>query len=220
MYPHIRELADARRTRIAAKRYELDPALSAPASKASATIRALHAGEADIIAATIAAVLRDAPHLSVFEQHPVNLPDQAMNLVKHGKTPVGLRVRSDASGEPRVIDVIVFDARTQTIAFYEIKRGTAHLNSEQKRQRRRTDDVLRLVGADFARRELGLPARCAEAAVISYFGRTGLPPRDTVTGAALDEAFGLPIRDTVEEHIGYFRRICERVVPGTTALAA
>jgi hypothetical protein len=220
MYEHIRELAEARCARIAAKRYELDPGLSHAASKASSVIRALHAGEADIIAATVAAVLRDVPHFKVLEQHPVTLPDQAFKLIRSDKTPVGVRVRSDAAGDQRVIDLIVVDTRTQTIAFYEIKRGSDHLNSEQKRQRRRTDAVLRVIGVDYARRELGLPARRAEAAVISYYGRTGLPPADTITGDALDATFGVPIQAAVEDHVQHFRRICEDAVPGTTVLAA
>ena len=219
MIPEVQNLADARCNRWMEKRYTGDPALSDFAAKVSASVRAFHAGDAAVLAHSIVAELNAAPHLTVIGECPVNLPEQAFQLVAHGQAPTGAHMPYTGDGRRRVIDLVVYDHRTGTIRFYEIKRGTDVLGADQRRQRLFDDAVLRMVGVDYARRVLARPATAADAGVISYYGRSGLPAGDTLMGADLDDAFGWPVQRVVEEHLAYFRQICERAMPGFTAEA-
>lgn len=217
MIPTVQALADERCNRLSEKRYASDPGLSAHAAKISASVRAFHAGDADVLARTIPAALHKAPHLAVESECALNLPEQAFRLAAHGQNPVGAHVPYTGVGRRRVIDLIVYDRRTSTIKFFEIKRGTDGLGADQRRQRLIDDAVLRLIGVDYARRQRGHPAIAAEAGVISYYGLSGLPAENTLRGADIDAAFGWPVRHIVEAHLTYFREICERAVPGLTA---
>lgn len=219
MIPAVRELADTRCQRVTEKHFTPDPGLSEFAAKISASVRSFHAGDAAVLAQCVIEQLKTAPHLTVYGECVVHLPDKAFRLAGEGQHLSAARVSYTGIGRRRVIDLVVYDKRTGKISFYEIKRGTDTLGADQRRQRLIDDAVLRLVGVDYARRRLGLPAVSAVAGTISYYGLSGLPTESTLFGEQLDVAFDWPVQSEVETHLTYFRRICEQSVPGLTAEA-
>jgi hypothetical protein len=103
------------------------------------------------------------------------------------------------------IDMMVFDNADQTLRAYEIKRGNGQFDAGKIRSIKRdlfvTQMLLKSYGETFS-----LKSEKAEARIIFYYGRRSIPRPFSLIGIELNEHFGFPVYDLVEQANDYFKR--------------
>ncbi|MCK1529064.1 hypothetical protein IVB15_15365 [Bradyrhizobium sp. 182] len=101
--------------------------------------------------------------------------------------------------------MMVFDSADQTLRAYEVKRGFGKFDAGKIRSIRRdlavTQMLLKSYGETF-----NLNAEKAEARIVFYYGRRSIPKPYSLTGPELNDHFGFPVYDLVEEANVYFKQ--------------
>jgi hypothetical protein len=102
------------------------------------------------------------------------------------------------------IDMMVFDSADQTLRAYEIKRGNGQFDAGKIRSIKRdlivTQMLLKSYGETF-----NVFAQKAEARIIFYYGVRSIPRPYSLVGTELNDHFGFPVYDLVEQANAYFR---------------
>lgn len=192
-----------------------DPAMSQDTSDILSRCRSILEVEARIIHQTLAEELHAADHLLVMSAVPIDLPSDSLDEQEALRT--GYAALPYTSGRHRrQIDLIVFNHVTRVLTLLEVKRGGGSIGSSRARDRQRDNVALERIGVDFARQAMGVQADVALARVLSYYGRTGLAKDITVMGADLDQEFRVPVVNTIEKHLSYFRLLLDCQRPGLT----
>jgi hypothetical protein len=111
------------------------------------------------------------------------------------------------------VDVIVFDKNKNTLKAYEIKRGVGHHDSGKKRQILRDTLCVQVLLKSYGK-ERGYDVTSALSHTIFYYGKCSIPKPFRVTGAELDEYFGWPVHDAVEEVKKYFQERLFSILAG------
>lgn len=218
MIDAIRHEIDAKIARLGRTTASPDPALADWANRVTALARSVQAFEGALIARTIPAALQPAEHLHVVAQARLTLPRRALEAVEQDQR-IALEY-TDATGPTRQVDLVVFHCRTGRLEFLECKRGTKPIGRDHRRARLRDDAALELVGRSYVRKQFRQIATDCHCLTVSYYGNTGLPEDKTIRADDLDEHFDWNVRDTVEEHLSYFRARLDTVFPGVTGVAA
>ena len=191
-----------------------DPAIAPWARQVATVVRGIQAFEGNLVAQVIPAVLSSAPHLNVFAQPRVTLPQHVVEAVEQGVRDTAFEYTEE--GAKRQLDFVCFDARTGLIEFVECKRGRHQIGADHQRARLKDDAVLELVGRSYARKQFRQIAVSCQCLTISWYGNTGLPEDRTLRASELDEHYGWPVRKHVEESLEYFRTRLDRAIPGVT----
>lgn len=102
------------------------------------------------------------------------------------------------------VDAIVFDKSKGTLKAYEIKRGSGLHDSGKRRSMLRDTLCVQILLKSYGK-ERGLVPKDALSHIIFYYGKCSIPKPFSLTGAELDEHFGWPIHEAVEEVNAYFQ---------------
>jgi hypothetical protein len=111
------------------------------------------------------------------------------------------------------VDAIVFDKNKSTLKAYEIKRGAGLHDSGKRRSMLRDTLCVQVLLKNYGK-DRGHDAGSALSHIIFYYGKCSIPKPFSVTGAELDEHFGWPIRDPVEEVNKYFQERLFSILAG------
>jgi hypothetical protein len=103
------------------------------------------------------------------------------------------------------IDLMVYDSADQTLRAYEIKRGNGQFDAGKIRSIKRdlivTQMLLKSYGETFK-----LAPKKAESRIIFYYGRRSIPRPLSLIGTELNEHFGFPVYNYVEDANLYFKQ--------------
>jgi hypothetical protein len=94
--------------------------------------------------------------------------------------------------------VIAFNKYTGILRAYEIKRGFGLHDSGKRRSMLRDTLAVQVLLKSYGTQR-GLTVRQAFSHIIFYYGQCSIPKPFSLTGAELDEHFGFPIYEAVEE---------------------
>jgi hypothetical protein len=101
--------------------------------------------------------------------------------------------------------MMVFDSADQTLRAYEIKRGNGQFDAGKIRSIKRDLIVTQMLLKSYGQTANVAPEK-AEARIIFYYGRRSIPRPYSLVGLELNEHFGFPVYDLVEEANAYFKQ--------------
>jgi hypothetical protein len=103
------------------------------------------------------------------------------------------------------VDMVAFDSADQTIRAYEVKRGNGQFDAGKIRSIKRdllcVQVLLKSYGVELAK----LKPVAAESRIIFYFGVRSIPRPWSLVREELDDHFGFPVVERIEEANEYFR---------------
>ena len=102
------------------------------------------------------------------------------------------------------VDVMVFDKNKGTLSAYEIKRGSGLHDSGKRRSMMRDTLSVQVLLKSYGKLR-GHKPNSAFSHIIFYYGKCSIPKPFSLTGVELDQHFGFPIYDAVEEVNKYYQ---------------
>ena len=102
------------------------------------------------------------------------------------------------------VDALVYNRATGTLRAYEVKRGFGSHYFGKRRSILRDTLCLQVLLKSYGRAR-GLDVSEAGSHVIFYYGVRSIPAPLGITGVELDQHFGCPVREVVEEVNGVFK---------------
>lgn len=100
--------------------------------------------------------------------------------------------------------MIAFDHADGMIRAYEVKRGNGAFDAGKIRSIKRDLLCLQLLLRSYGE-TAGLKPLAGEAKIVFYYGIRSIPPPWSLTKADLDQHFGFPVVERVEEANNYFK---------------
>lgn len=195
----IRELSE--------KSFPKDPLGLGKYSAITSIISSAYKRHGFILEQTILEQMKSCPWLEVWEDKEFHVGDAADQLVgaidthqipEAWKHTVGADL-PDIEGKRKLqVDLIVFDSRTDEIASYEVKRGNGYHDAGKRRSMLRDLLCQEVQLIEYAKTR-GLAARNRKVRIIFYYGKRSLPEPYSLTKEDLDEHFGWPIVEAVDE---------------------
>lgn len=191
---------------LAGAKFVEDPIAGPEFSRATSIISSAYKRHGRILEAALVEGLRDSNRHEVWQEDVFRVSAAADHLVQH-EADAAHKIAALPYGERRrtlQIDMMVWDYAEQSLRAYEIKRGNGKFDAGKTRSIKRDliccQLLLRSYGETF-----GFSAKETDARIIFYYGVVSLPAPYSLTGHELDEHFGFPIRERVEEVNDYFR---------------
>ena len=102
------------------------------------------------------------------------------------------------------VDMIAFDSADSFIRAYEIKRGNGQFDAGKIRSITRDLKCIQVLLKSYGEFCKYKPA-CAESKIIFYYGVRSIPRPWSLVKSELDEHFGFPVVDKIEQANDYFR---------------
>jgi hypothetical protein len=197
---------DATMFRLADKRFSVDPVVEARYSRITSIVSSAYKRHGGIIERAFAAALRRAPHLRVWEDPVFRVSAAAERLADTDATAVGAALPYGGDDYVRTlqVDFLVFDDRGNRLGAYECKRGFGYHDSGKKRSMLRDLRCLQMLIKSYGEQR-DLPVRNAEARIIFYYGQCSVGAPWALTREDLDEHFGAPVTEAVEQVNDYFK---------------
>lgn len=192
---------------LAKTRFVEDPIAGATHSRATSIISSAYKRHGRILETALRESLKDSNRHKVWKEDIFFVSRAANTLVdslsdpdqaRQSTLPYGDRVRT------LQIDMIAFDEADRTIRAYELKRGNGQFDAGKIRSIRRDllcVQVLLKSYGDLA----SLSPVGAESRIIFYYGIRSIPPPWSLIKAELDEHFGYPVTEKIEQANDYFR---------------
>ena len=118
--------------------------------------------------------------------------------IEHGTKLIGTDYPYSAGERTLQVDVIVFDKNTGILRAYEVKRGFGLHDSGKRRSMLRDTLAVQVLLKSYGAQR-GLDVKQAFSHIIFYYGQCSIPKPFSLTGPELDEHFGFPVYDAVEE---------------------
>jgi hypothetical protein len=117
---------------------------------------------------------------------------------RQSSLPYGERAR------PLQIDMMAFDEADQTMRAYEVKRGNGQFDAGKIRSIKRDLMCVQVLLKSYGETANVKPV-AAEAKIIFYYGMRSIPRPWSLIRGEMDEHFGFPIVEKVEQANAYFQ---------------
>lgn len=109
------------------------------------------------------------------------------------------------------VDLLVHDKQLGSVSSYEVKRGAGTHDAGKKRSMLRDLICTQVVLKSYGEERLQVPCETARSHIIVYYGAESFGPF-TLTRDDLDDHFGVPIIQQVEEVNAYYRGRVEQLL--------
>jgi hypothetical protein len=198
----VKPIVDQTISTLASARFVVDPIAGEKYSRQTSIISSAYKRHGTILEFALRESLRESNRHKVWREEAFRVSRAADQIVGQqadtALLPYGEGVRT------LQIDMMVFDSADQTLRAYEIKRGNGQFDAGKIRSIRRdlavTQMLLKGYGETF-----GYNASSAEARIIFYYGVRSIPRPYSLVGRELNDHFGFPVYDLVEEANAYFK---------------
>jgi hypothetical protein len=190
------------------KRFDPDPIAGPHFSKITSVMSSAYKRHGYILERAVLESLRLCPHFEVWRDPIFQVPTAVGHIVEGSIADptklIGTDYPYSAGQRTLQVDAIVFNKNTGILGAYEIKRGSG-LHDSGKRRQMLTDALCVQILLKSYGKQRGHDPNSAFSHVIFYYGKCSIPKPFSVTGAELDQHFGWPIHDFVEEVNKYFQ---------------
>jgi hypothetical protein len=190
------------------KRFDPDPIAGPHFSKITSVMSSAYKRHGYILERAILESLRLCPHFEVWHDPIFQVPSAVGHIVEGSIADpiklIGTDYPYSAGQRTLQVDAIVFNKNTEILGAYEVKRGSG-LHDSGKRRQMLTNALCVQVLLKSYGKQRGHDPNSAFSHVIFYYGKCSIPKPFSVTGAELDQHFGWPIHDSVEEVNKYFQ---------------
>jgi hypothetical protein len=104
------------------------------------------------------------------------------------------------------VDMVAFDSADQTIRAYEVKRGNGQFDAGKIRSIKRDLMCVQVLLKSYGEELAKLKPIAAESKIVFYYGVRSIPRPWSLVKAELDDHFGFPVVERIEEVNDYFRQ--------------
>ena len=185
-----------------------DPIAGARYSRATSIISSAYKRHGQILEFALRESLRESNRHQVWREDKFIVSAAAEGLVssqtadacRHSSLPYGI----DLGVRTAQVDMIAFDSADQTIRAYEIKRGNGQFDAGKIRSIKKDILCVQVLLKSYGQVAQLSPA-AAESRIIFYYGIRSIQPPWSLVKEELDDHFGFPVTERVEQANDYFR---------------
>lgn len=207
----LRPLVDTTIDSLAATDFRVDPIAGVLFSRVVSVLSSAYKRHGAIIERAIVQALSQSDRYEVWQVERFGVQQQASTTVAAaGNYAASLDAThlpyvGDGSGDAHLqIDAVVFDHETNVVSSYEIKRGNGAFDAGKQRSMRREALLSKILLKNHCIGR-GFEATDSRAHIVFYYGVRSIAAPIGIIGTELDEHFGMPIYEQVEEVNAYFR---------------
>ena len=200
------QMVDATIHRLSKSRFANDPIVEHRYSAITSIVSSAYKRHGKIIEQAIAAILRSAPHLQVWDDPSFEVSEAAERLASAETTALGATLPYGTGAPVRTlqVDLLVYNSATHQLGAYECKRGAGVHDSGKIRSMLRDMRCLRMLIRSYGEGR-GLEVEETDARMIFYYGLCSISEPWPLKGKDIDAHFGVPVQEGVENVNSYFR---------------
>lgn len=203
----VKPIVDQTISTLASARFVVDPIAGEKYSRLTSIISSAYKRHGTIIEFALREGLRESNRHQVWQEDAFRVSraadqlsgQQAADDYKSTLLPYGETYRT------LQIDMMVFDSADQTLRAYEIKRGNGQFDAGKIRSIKRDLYATQMLLKSYGQ-TANVTAQSAEARIIFYYGRRSIPRPYSLIGSELNDHFGFPVYDLVEDANLYFKQ--------------
>jgi hypothetical protein len=190
------------------KVFDADPIAGPHFSKITSVMSSAYKRHGYILERAILEALKLCPHFEVWRDPIFPVPPAVDHIVDGSIGEPTKLIGTDyptSDGQRTLqVDAIVFNKDKGTLNAYEIKRGSGLHDSGKRRSMLRDTLAVQVLLKSYGKQR-GHEISSAFSHIIFYYGKCSIPKPFSLTGAELDEHFGWPVHEAVEEVNKYFQ---------------
>lgn len=210
-------LVDGTLDRLSARAFNCDPLMGPELSRITSVVSSAYKRHGHILEAALKAVLRQHDRFIVWDdpQLPISHAAESLATSYMGNPQSALQasIGHELQGHRTLqVDLLVFDQQEGTIRAYEVKRGAGTHDAGKRRSMLRDLLCTQVVLKSYAEQRLEISCSAAQAHIVIYYGAENLGAPFTLTRETLDEHFGVPVVDEIEEVNSYYRQRIEALL--------
>jgi hypothetical protein len=203
--------------RLDAKQFTPDPVAGKHFSKIASVMSSAYKRHGYILERAILEALKLCPHFEVWRDDHFHIPPAVHHIVDGSIAEptklIGTDYPYSPEGHTLQVDVLVFNRNTGSLKAYEVKRGTGLHDSGKRRQMLREALCVQVLLKSYGKQR-ELDVKEAFSHIIFCYGKCSIPKPFAITGAELDEHFGWPVQEAIEEVNLYFQKRLFSILSG------
>jgi hypothetical protein len=188
------------------KLFVADPIAGVRYSRATSIVSSAYKRHGRILEVALRESLRDSNRHSVWSDALFRVSREAdalantqdLDACRQSTLPYGNQVRT------LQIDIVAFDNADSSIRAYEVKRGNGQFDAGKIRSITRDLKCIQVLLKSYGELRKHKPAT-AESKIIFYYGMRSIPRPWSLVKDELDEHFGYPVVEKIEQANDYFR---------------
>jgi hypothetical protein len=202
----VKPIVDQTISTLASARFVVDPIAGEKYSRLTSIISSAYKRHGTILEFALRESLRESNRHRVWREDSFRVSRAADQIVGQQTAEAydSTLLPYGESTRTLQIDMMVFDSADQTLRAYEIKRGNGQFDAGKIRSIKRDLIVTQMLLKSYGATAKLAPEK-AEARIIFYYGRRSIPRPYSLIGSELNEHFGFPVYDLVEEANSYFK---------------
>lgn len=212
----MRPIVDATIDRLANVNFCCDPLMGEEYSRITSVVSSAYKRHGQIVETAILECLRSYDRFEVWNDPalPISRAAEALGATYVANPPAALAANIAHGGDVErtlQIDLLVHDRERNTVGAYEVKRGAGTHDAGKRRSMLRDLVCTQVILKSYCEERLQRQCESAASHIIVYYGAESFGPF-TVTRDDLDEHFGVPIVEQVEEVNAYYRARIEQLL--------
>ena len=192
---------------LAKTKFVPDPVAGLKYSRATSIVSSAYKRHGRILETALRESLRESNRHRVWQEDAFRVSRAADTLVgsqtedacRQTTLPYGDSVRTIQ------VDVVAFDSADQTIRAYEVKRGNGQFDAGKIRSIKRDLMCIQVLLKSYGEELAKLNPTAAESRIIFYYGVRSIARPWSLVKNELDEHFGFPVVEKIEQANDYFR---------------
>jgi hypothetical protein len=203
----VKPIVDQTISTLASARFIVDPIAGEKYSRLTSIISSAYKRHGTILEFALRESLRESNRHKVWHEEKFRISRAADQIVGQQTDEAYLSTGLPYGEGMRTlqIDIMVFDSADQTLRSYEIKRGNGQFDAGKIRSIKRDLIVTQMLLKSYVE-TFNLAPKKAESRIIFYYGRRSIPRPLSLIGTELNEHFGFPVYNYVEDANLYFKQ--------------
>lgn len=205
----MRPVVDATVDRLAAAKFCCDPLMGDELSRVTSVVSSAYKRHGQILETSILECLRSYDKFEVWNDPALAIcraaDALAAPLMANPAAALDAHIpHGGAADRALQVDLLVHNRERNAVASYEVKRGAGTHDAGKRRSMMRDLICTQVILKSYGEARLGAAPASAASHIIVYYGAETFGPF-TLTRDDLDEHFGVPIVEQVEEVNTYYR---------------
>jgi len=183
-----------------------DPIAGARYSRATSIVSSAYKRHGRILEIALRESLRESNRHSVWQDDAFRVSREADALANTQELEAGRRTTLPYGDAIRTLQIamVAFDSADQSIRAYEIKRGNGQFDAGKIRSITRDLKCIQVLLKSYGEFRKLKPT-AAESKIIFYYGVRSIPRPWSLVKGELDDHFGFPVIEKIEQANDYFR---------------
>ena len=212
----MRPIVDATIGRLAKATFCCDPLMGEEYSRITSVVSSAYKRHGQILETAILECLRSYDRFEVWNDPalPISRAAEALGASYANKPAAALTANIAHGGDPErtiQVDLLLHDRERNRVASYEVKRGAGAHDAGKRRSMLRDLVCTQVILKSYCEERLDLECVSAQSHIIVYYGAESFGPF-TLMRDGLDDHFGVPVVDQIEQVNSYYRECIEKLL--------